>query len=147
MAALTGDRKTLTSVRGLREFPVLAGAKIFEGSMVAVDANGWARPARLFGAATSTDRIVGRAELRADNTGGANGAIRVRVRCDEVGYYANSASSDLIANKDIGQACYAQDDQTLALTSGSGAFANDRARAGKIHHVLSDGSVGVWFDQ
>jgi hypothetical protein len=144
MAALTGDRNTLSADRGLREFPVLDNVVIYEGAMVAIDASGWARPARVV--ASNPDKIVGRAEARATNTGvgHANGAVTVRVRCDQIGLYNNSASADLIANKDIGAACYAADDQTVALTAQTSTY----ARAGKIHGIdAATAQVMVWFDQ
>lgn len=137
MAALTGDRKTPTAVRGPREFPVGAGLVIYEGAIVAVDASGWARPGR---SGTASDRVVGRAELRADNTGGANGAIRVRVRCDEVAYYLNNGTN-AVTQADLGQPVYVVDDQTVSTL-------NTNARAGKVHNIDSASSlVGVWFDQ
>jgi hypothetical protein len=138
---LTADRKTKTSVPGLREFPVLAGAVIFEGAMVSVDSSGWARPARTV---ASGDKCVGIAELRADNTGGSNGAITVKVRSDRVAYMNNSTSGDLIANLNVGADCFVVDDSTVALTNGT----NTRVRAGKIHWVsLSGEGVAVLFDQ
>lgn len=145
--ALSGDRFTDMAVRGLRSFPVLASTVIYEGSQVAVDATGWARPARDFGTTNSTDKVVGVASARVDNSAGANGALYVTVRCDEIGYFANSTSGDLIARKDIGSSCYAVDDQQVALTATGTGGSNSRARSGKIHDVRSDGQVGVWFDQ
>jgi len=136
MAALTKDRKTVTAFRGVRAFPVLASTVIYEGSIVAVDASGWARPAR--SVASNTDRIVGRAELRADNSVGANGAVYVSVRCDDVCFYVNG---DSITSADVGKDCYASDDQTIVKTSAATV-----ARAGKVYTVDATYGVGVVFD-
>lgn len=132
MAALTADRNTVARPGDLREPPVKANALIFVGAMVAIDATGFAVPA----AAVAALRVIGRADQRADNTGGADGALRIRTHRG-VFRYGNSAAADLIGLKDIGQPCYAVDDQTVALTSNSGA----RPQAGTIFDVDAD---GVW---
>lgn len=134
MAALTGDRNTARSVPGQRNFPVAAGVCIWRGSLVALDATGYARPAR----ATATDIIVGRAMFRADNTGGAAGAISIEVEYDQVIALDNSGGGDAIALTDIGKDCYAVDDHTVALTDNSAA----RPKAGKIQNVTT---AGVWL--
>jgi hypothetical protein len=138
MAALAIDRNTKRRPAIQRNFPLAAGVRIYEGAMVALDNTGYARPAR----ATATDKIVGRAIFRADNSAGLAGAISVEVENDMACAYGNSASTDLIALTDIGADCYAVDDQTLALTSAT----STRPRAGKIWNVTSDG-VWVRFDQ
>ena len=132
MAALTADRNTPASLGNMREPPVKAATKIYAGAMVAIDASSWANPA----SASTTIKVIGRAEVQADNSAGANGDINVRVGAG-IYRYGNSASADLIARKDIGSPCYAVDDQTVALTNGSGT----RSVAGTIFDV---DTVGVW---
>lgn len=141
MTALAADRLTKTAVVGRRQLQVAAGVCIYEGSMVAIDTSGWARPARV----STTDKVIGVCEEgRADNTSGSNGAIRVTVRSDRGGYFNNSTSGDLIAVVNIGADCYVVDDNTVALTSNSSA----RVRAGKIYDVDPVTSqVLVRFDQ
>lgn len=132
MAALSAPRNTPERRGALREPPVKASTVIHQGALVAIDATGYAVPA-----ATATIlKVIGRAEQSADNSAGADGAIRVRV---EAGIFRwdNSGSTDAIALSDVGADCYAVDDHTVAKTSGT----NTRSVAGKIHDV--DAS-GVW---
>ena len=72
----------------------------------------------------------------ANNTAGAAGDVRVKVR-KGVWLMANSASTDQITLADIEADCFIVDDQTVAKTSNSAA----RSVAGKVHDV--DAS-GVW---
>lgn len=132
MAALTAPRNTIKRSGDVREIGVKAATKIWQGSMVAVDANGYAVP---FATAT-TLRGLGRAELTADNTAGGNNAIKAKVGAG-IYRFANSASGDLITTADIGADCYGVDDQTVAKTSGS----STRSIAGKVHDVDAN---GVW---
>ena len=132
MTALTGDRNTPESLGGMREPPVKANTKIYAGAMVAIDASSWAVPA----ATATTLKVIGRAEAQADNSAGANGDINVKVKSGRF-RFGNSSSADLIARKDIGSTCYAVDDQTVALTNGSGT----RSAAGTIYDV---DTFGVW---
>lgn len=132
MAALSADRNTPARSGDLREPPVKAGAILYAGGMAAIDASGLAVPA----AAVAALRVIGRTNQRADNTGGVDGAIRARVDRG-IFRFANSASADAIGLKDVGQSCYAVDDQTVALTNGSGA----RPVAGTIFDVDAQ---GVW---
>ncbi|WP_264047497.1 hypothetical protein [Methylobacterium flocculans] len=132
MVALTTNRSTVARSGDTREPPVKAGATIHGGSMVAVDASGFAVPA----AAVAAHRVLGRAEQRVNNAAGANGAVLARVQTG-IFQYGNSAGADLIGLKDIGQPCYVVDDQTVALTSASAA----RPVAGTIFDV---DQLGVW---
>lgn len=132
MAALTQDRDTQRRDGDLFEFPVKANAKLYVGALAAIDATGNAVP----GAVATTLKSVGRVEERADNTGGADGAIRVKVRRG-VFRYANSAAGDLIALADVGANCFIVDDQTVAKTNGT----NTRSVAGVIRDVDAG---GVW---
>ncbi|HSI41771.1 MAG TPA: hypothetical protein VLA00_14605 [Xanthobacteraceae bacterium] len=132
MAALTADRNTPARSGDIREVPVKAAAKIYAGALAMIDASGWAVP----GATATTLKGAGRAEAQADNTGGADGAISVRIRTG-IFRFANSAAGDLIARADIGANCYAVDDQTVAKTNGT----NTRSVAGVIYDV---DALGVW---
>ena len=134
MTALTQDRNTLRRDGVQTEPPVAAGARIYGGALVAINAAGFAVPG-----STATGLIgAGVAEQRADNTGAAAGAIRVRLNrlphC-----FGNGESADAITLADVGSDCYIVDDQTVAKTNGSGT----RSRAGRVFDVDSE---GVWVD-
>jgi hypothetical protein len=98
---------------------MLAGAKIYAGTLVAIDpANGFARAAT----AAAGIKIVGVAAYTIDNTAGANGDKSIVV------YNSNTANgtrefpfinnpADALAIKDFGATCYALDDQTVTATA------------------------------
>lgn len=132
MAALTADRNTPTRTAELIELPAAADKKFFAGALAALDANGRATP----GAVATTLKGLGRVEAFADNTGGAAGAITVKIRRGTF-RWGNSASGDAITAADIGADCYIVDDQTVAKTSGG----DTRSVAGKIMDVDAN---GVW---
>lgn len=134
MTALIQDRASLRRPGEQIEPPVGANARIFGGAIVAINATGYAVP----GATSATLKGAGVAEHRADNTGGVDGAIRVRLSKTPHAF-ANSAAADAITLADIGSDCYMVDDQTVAKTNGGGT----RGRAGRIFDVDAD---GVWVD-
>ena len=133
MAALTAPRKTLARTGEIREPGVKAGARIFQGAMAGVDANGLAVPM----SAATTLKCLGRAEETADNAGGGDNAVRCRIAA---GYFcwANSSAGDALTRADIGATAYAVDDQTVAKTNGT----NTRSAAGVVFDVTSE---GVWI--
>lgn len=132
MTALTQDRNTLRRNGEQMEPPVAAATRIYGGSMVAINASGYAVP----GATSTTLKAAGVAERRADNAAGAAGDLRVRLS-KGVFRFGNSASNDAIALTDIGSTCYIVDDQTVAKTNGT----NTRSAAGTVFDVDAD---GVW---
>jgi len=134
MTALSADRNTPN--RSGEDFvrDVAAGVKIFAGAIVALNATGFATP----GATSTTLKALGRAEEQVDNTGGADGAVTVKVRRG-LFRFANSAAADEITAADIGNDCYIVDDQTVAKTSGT----STRSIAGKIRDV---DALGVWVE-
>ena len=131
MAALTQDRNT-PEIQGLFfRFPVAAGATIYAGAIVVLNASGFAEPGT-----TAPDKLcVGRAEARAVG-GAADGDAFVTVRRG-VFAYANSIAGDHIGRENINAPCYAVDDQTVALTDGTGT----RSVCGTVMDVTSR---GVW---
>lgn len=134
MAALTAGRNTPEKIGDLREVPLDANAKVFQGGMVQIKANTYAGP----GAATAANVTIGRAEETVDNTGGAAGDKKVRVRRG-IFRYANSSAGDLITRSEIGKTVYVVDDQTVAKTDNSSA----RPPAGKCFDVDAQ---GVWVE-
>jgi hypothetical protein len=136
MAALSAARNTKESGnagRSLHELPVDAGKVCHQGGIGCLDqADGLAKP----GVTATTLVALGRIENTADNSGGADGAVKVLIKEGDF-WWGNSASSDAIAADDIGKTCYIVDDQTVALTDGTGT----RSAAGKVVNV--DASLGV----
>jgi len=133
MAALTAARNTqsLGAVLDVQDYPVGATTTIYQGSLVALNAAGYAVPA----STAATQFALGRAKSTVVNTG-SNGAKIVAV---ETGTFkwGNSGSSDAIAQAEVGDFCWIVDDQTVAKTNGSGT----RSRAGRITGVDAG---GVW---
>ena len=135
MAALTTDRDTKRR-EGIQEgYPVKAAAKIYAGSIAAVDATGFLVP----GAVATTLKAAGVAIARYDNTSGANGDL-IAVVDKRPHWFANSSAGDLIVLTDIGANCFIVDDQTVAKTNGT----STRSVAGKIVNVSA--SLGVLVD-
>ena len=139
MTALTQDRLTnpLDDIRFLGSFGLAAGARIFRGSMVAIQAaDGFAVAA----SADPTLRVVGTNRNREqDNTTGADGDLDVSIdRFPQ--RMVNSAAADEIQAQHVSQICYVVDDTTVALTSGGGT----RPIAGVVRDV--DTAAGVLVD-
>ncbi|MCY1292295.1 hypothetical protein D9M68_380710 [compost metagenome] len=132
--ALSKDRNT-KSREGLQfRDPVAAGAKIFAGALVVINATGFAAP----GSTATGLRARGVAQEQVDNTGGADGALDVDTRrgCFP---FDNSAAADEITRADIGNQAYIVNDHTVAKTSAT----NTRSVAGIIRDVTVD---GVWVE-
>lgn len=143
---MTIARKSIVSLPGLRAFGQLTNTIIDDGEMVAMDAAGFLRPARLVAAATG-DRIVGIACVydgsgKSDATAITSGVKKVPVRDGDIAYMNNSTSGDLIGNINVGATCYVVDSVTVALTDGG---AGARTAAGTIYWVNENGLVGVKF--
>lgn len=134
MTALTKDRGTVERANKQYGFPAAAGSKGFAGGIVCLNAAGFATK----GATATTLKTVGMAEEGWDNTGGADGALTVRVRRGLFSF-ANSAGGDAITRAAVGTSCYLVDDQTVALTSGS----STRSVAGIVRDVDAG---GVWVE-
>lgn len=110
MAGLTRDRATAYRDGIEVEYPVAAATKIYAGSLVCVDGNGFAVPA----ADSSGYRFVGAAMEQVDNGSGANGDQVVRLR--RTGVFEFDAAS--ITPAMVGDAVYAVDDHTFDDASG-----------------------------
>lgn len=132
MVALSKDRPT--PYRNGEDYsdPVGAGAKLYAGSLVALNAAGWAVAA----ATATTLKARGVAQTLVDNTGGANGAKAVPTRAGL--YKFVNLAADPITRADIGNDAFIVDDQTVARTNGT----STRSTAGKVRDVESD---GVWI--
>jgi len=110
MAGLTRDRATAYRDGIEVEYPVAAATKIYAGSLVCVNGDGYAAPA----ADTSGYRFVGAALEQVDNGSGNNGDKLVRVR--RTGVFEFDAAS--ITQAMVGDAMYAVDDHTCDDAAG-----------------------------
>jgi hypothetical protein len=138
MPAATAERLQKTRRGDQLNLPVKAASQLYRGCMV-VSLAGVAIAARaaVSRAELSTMMVVGVAEDSALG-GAADGDVRVQIRRG-VFQFANSAGGDALTEGDVGQPCFAVDDQTVAKTVGGGA----RAIAGEVVEVDAD---GVWVD-
>lgn len=129
MTALAANRDTKERASLLFSFPVAASTKIYQGSIVCVNASGLAVPA----STSTTLKCVGRAEQLADNSAGIASAINIQVKrgCFK---FANGES---ITVANVGTTAYLTDDQTVCLT------ATGKSIAGIIRDVEAD---GVWIE-
>ncbi|GEO82277.1 hypothetical protein [Pararhodospirillum oryzae] len=128
MAALTSDRDTPSRDGKTYGYPIKAGAVIFAGALVMLDADGWAVPA----SEATTLTPAGRAARSA--TGGAtDGAATVVV---ERGVFRWANAGD-ITRAHLGDPAHAVDDQTVAAT------ATGRSACGVIRDI---DSLGVWVE-
>jgi hypothetical protein len=129
MAALTADFDAPYVDGKIRSIPVAAGVKIYAGALVVMNA-GYAAPGT-----TATGLIaLGRAEHQVDNTGGAAGALSVKVRRGPVAWNSG-AGGDAITEANIGANAYIIDDNTVGLTNGGGGGAATRSVAGRIYNI------------
>jgi hypothetical protein len=114
------------------DYPVAGNAKIFAGSLVCLNTSGYAAPA----ADTAGLKFAGVALDQADNTGGADGAKKVRLR--RTGVFQFEASS--ITQAMVGDAMYAVDDHTFDDAAGP---TND-VRVGAL--VKYESATKGWID-
>jgi len=135
MAALTANRNTpqlADPAPAPRRGLAAAAQLIYAGAMVMRNASGF-----LVKASTATGLVgVGRAEALVDNSAGAAGDADVDF-APGVFRYMNSAAADEITAADIGNVCYAVDDQTVAKTDAT----NTRSPAGTVEDI---DELGVW---
>ena len=131
MAALTEKRFIKRRTSQLFQHPAAAGAEIFEGALVALNAAGNATP----GATATGLTAAGVARAYCDNSEGGDGAALVDV---ERGTYS-FINAGGVNRTHIGSAAYIVDDQTVAEDDGGGS----RSPAGIIRDVDAD---GVWVE-
>lgn len=134
MPVLTADRGTPYRAGTEFSYPVAAAANLFGGALVCLNSAGFATR----GAVSATLRAVGVAIEQANNAGGANGAINVKVRRG-VWQFANSSAGDLVTLANVGQQCFIVDDSQVAATNGG----STRSVAGIVRDVDAQ---GVWVE-
>lgn len=145
MAALTAPRATIQKGVNIVVFNSLdvqlkANVVVYDGALIVLT-GGYGKPG-----VTGTGLIAAGVaqlvpELPSITAGSSDGATTIRVT-QGVFKFNNSASSDLIAQANVGQPCYVVDDNTVALTSGGGT----RSLAGTIMEVDTQGvlvSIGM----
>ncbi len=132
MAALTKDRATPYRDGIELDFPVAANTKIYAGSLVCANTTGYVVPA----ADTAGLKFVGVAIEQMDNTGGANGALTIRLR--RSGAFQFDAAS--ITQAMVGTAMYIVDDHTMDDATG----ATNDIRIGVLVKYVSD--TQGWVD-
>lgn len=130
--ALSTDRNTPLRTGDNVVHPMAGAKKIYAGSLVVLNATGYAEP----GSTATTLIAAGRAEAQVDNSAGANGALTITVRR---GVFRFTNHSDAVTRTEIGKSCYIVDDFTVAKTNGTGT----RSVAGK---VIDLDSSGVWVE-
>jgi hypothetical protein len=132
MAALTRDRATPYREGIEVEYSVAANTKIFAGSLVCVNAAGYAVPA----ADTSGFQFAGVAMEQVDNSGGSDGAQIIRLR--RAGVFEFDAIS--IAQAMVGTEMEAMDDHTFDDAVGT----TNHVKVGRLVKYVS-GTKG-WID-
>ena len=110
----------MTNVRDTSELggkyialPVKGATTIYQGAIVAVDANGYAIP----GKKAASLKAAGRAEETVENKGGDGDAV---IRVSRGTFVFENSTSGKITAADVLSLCYMEDDQTVTKT-GTGA--------------------------
>ena len=128
---LAADKPNNVELGEFSEYPVLAAVNIYEGAMIGLQvSSGYARPLE------TGDVFVGHAMDRADNTSGANGAIRVKVR---VGIYRSQQTITSVAVTDVDKPVFASADDTLTLTQST------NVRVGRVARHVGTNTFVVEF--
>lgn len=118
--------------------PVDGGARIFDGSLVAQLGDGTVVPY----STASSGVCIGVAQHEADNTGGADGAVRVYVETERVFCFTNGAGGDAFSEASIiGSPVYGSDDNVVADNSNSAV----RKCVGFFAGMEADGKVRVFI--
>ncbi|WP_178860814.1 hypothetical protein [Thiomicrorhabdus cannonii] len=131
---LTQDRNTHQRDGEMLSLSVAAGAVIYAGALVVLNASGMAAP----GSTATGLTYVGRADESVDNSAGADGDATVTVRRKTAFKWKNQ-TGDLVTEAGLLKTCYIVDDETVAATDGTGT----RSAAGTVIGIDSD---GVWVE-
>ena len=131
MAGLTGDRNTKYKEGTELPFPGAAASKIYGGNLVKDSAAGYAIP----GADTAGCVFAGVANENVDNSGGAAGAKKIRLRRKGAFEFDCSGITQADLNKDV----YLVDDHTVGLA----ATTTNDVPCGRIVEVISSAKVMV----
>ncbi len=132
MSALTRDRATPYREGIEVEYLVAANTKIFAGSLVCVNATGYAVPA----ADTSGYQFAGVAMEQVDNSGGSDGGASLRLR--RAGVFEFDAAS--ITQAMVGTEMEATDDHTFDDAAGT----TNHVKVGRLVKYVS--ATKGWID-
>jgi hypothetical protein len=136
MAALTGDAQRRRKGQITEQvYQVAANAVIYYNAIVALDASGYLVPA----ADTAGLDVVGIADEPANNTGGANGALEVRVYRGAA-LIATTGASKLV-QADVGGDAFILDDNTVVKTAGT----TNNVVGGEVLELANADAVWVNF--
>lgn len=138
MSTLTTERSTNEIANGARSLvlPVKGSTTIYQGAIVAIDADGYAIP----GKKATGLKAAGRAEETVVNTG-ADGELTVRVTRGVFVFENTATAADKITAADVLGPCYMEDDQTVTKK------ATGASVAGTVVRVDDDGvavEMGFW---
>lgn len=128
------ERNTSYRPNGVLSVLVAAATLCEAGNIAAIDA-GYAVP----GSEADDLIYLGRFDETVDNSSGAAGEKRVKVRVNESFLWKNSPT-DPVVQADVGKTCYIEDAVTVSKTDNTGA----RSAAGMITEVTS---AGVWVSK
>lgn len=138
MALSAATSRHIVNLAPLKPWLAAANQIFFAGGVVIVKSDGFA----YVGITGTSQKIPGVCAFDLDTTGLADGAKQVHLTGGTIGAFENSAAADAIAEDDVGKRCYLVDDETVALTDGTGT----RSDAGMIFDVDADGRVTVQFE-
>lgn len=130
MTTLAADKIRTYELGDINELPVVATDIIYEGAAVGDDGNGNVRPLN------AGDPFRGFAERKVDNSAGAAGDKRVRVKTRGMIQLAIGS----LAITDVGKDVYASDDDTFTLTQST------NTRVGYVYRWVSTGVGIIAFD-
>ena len=135
MGALTNARDTTEIMNGGKQLvlPVKAKTTIYQGALVALDADGYAIPGKKAAGLTA----AGRAEETVENTGG-DGELVIRVTRGVFVSANTSTPANTVGAGPVLKPCYIQDDQPVT------ALATGASVAGLVIRVAdNDVAVGI----
>jgi len=118
MTTLAKDNARPYELGTINELPVIAADIIYEGAAVGDNGSGYARPL------VAGDPFRGFAETNQDNSTGAAGDKRVRLRTHGKVYLPITS----LAITDVGKSVYASDDDTFTLTATGNSYIGRVAR-------------------
>ncbi len=130
MAKLTTVRDTSEIAQGAKflSLPVKGATTIFQGSLVALDANGYAVP----GSTAANLTAAGRAEETVENKG-ADGELVIRIARGVFVYDNTATVANQITQAHVLKPCYIEDDQTVT------SLADGASVAGTVIRVDENG--------
>lgn len=120
MAALTKERDTSEIANGAKylALPVKGGTAIYQGGLVAIDANGYAVPAKKATGLTA----AGRAEETVENKGG-DGELVIRATRGVFVFNNTATQANKVSGAHLLKPCYMEDDQTVTASATGASIA------------------------